>query len=136
MLSLVTIDDAVDQIRGDRIADASWLATWIPIVSAAVAGWLKDSWRLYVPELGIDGKPIEDSNGDPIPSEDSNGFVLQPAVRGAVLMELANAYQNREGGGNNDMPEGGRSINGQGYGYTLTRASTAMLASLRKSTVA
>ena len=55
MLELVTIDDARQQLRLDEIdsnggADDAWLALAIPGVSEAVRSWLKDDWRLYLPE--------------------------------------------------------------------------------------
>jgi hypothetical protein len=136
MLELVSTAEALDQIRGDSVADASWLATWIPAVSEAVANWLKESWRLYVPELDSSGSPVLDSSGHPIPSEDSSGLIVRPVVKAAVLIELASQYRFREGEGDNDMLANNRANAGLGYGYMLNRASTSLLASLRKSTIA
>jgi hypothetical protein len=130
MLELVSTAEALAQIRGDADADGPWLAIWLPIVSEAVANWLKESWRLYVPQLDSSGEIAVDSSGHPIPSEDSSGLVVRPVVRGAVLLELASAYRFREGEGDNAVPADA------GHGYALTRAATAMLAPLRKSTIA
>lgn len=133
MLNLVTLAEARAQLRiaaDDGGADDTWLNLWIPIVSQAVASWLKDEWRLYMPILDSNGDPEVDSSGDWIPEEDSNGFVVNPAVRGAVLVELASQFRFREGDGDNAVPADA------GYGYVLCRAATALLAPLRKTTVA
>jgi hypothetical protein len=77
MTDLVTIDEARQHLRLDSDsnggADDLWLATFIPAVSEAVANWLKDPWRLYLPELDSDGEPMLDSAGDQIPAVDSAG---------------------------------------------------------------
>ena len=136
MLELVTIDDARQQLRLDEIdsnggADDAWLALAIPGVSEAVRSWLKDDWRLYLPERDTDGAVITDTDGDPIPAEDSNGNpITHPTVRLAVLLELASQFRYREGEGENVVPADA------GHGYTLSKGATAMLAGLRKPTVA
>lgn len=124
-MELVTVDEAAQQLRLDDDAHDDWLAIWIPAVSAAVASWLKDEWRLYIPETDSDGETVYDSDGDPVPSE-----TVQPAVKGAVLIELASQFRFREGQGDNVVPSH------EGHGYTLSKAATAMLAGLRKPTVA
>lgn len=136
MLELVTIDDARQQLRLDEIdsnggADDAWLALAIPGVSEAVRSWLKDDWRLYLPERDTAGAVITDTDGDPIPAEDSNGNpITHPAVRLAVLLELASQFRYREGEGENVVPADA------GHGYTLSKGATAILAGLRKPTVA
>ena len=136
MLELVTIDDARQQLRLDEIdsnggADDAWLALAIPGVSEAVRSWLKDDWRLYLPERDTAGAVITDTDGDPIPAEDSNGNpITHPTVRLAVLLELASQFRYREGEGENVVPADA------GHGYTLSKGATAMLAGLRKPTVA
>lgn len=136
MLELVTIDDARQQLRLDEIdsnggADDAWLALAIPGVSEAVRSWLKDDWRLYLPERDTDGAVITDTDGDPIPAEDSNGNpITHPTVRLAVLLELASQFRYREGEGENVVPADA------GHGYTLSKGATAILAGLRKPTVA
>lgn len=136
MLELVTIDDARQQLRLDEIdsnggADDAWLALAIPGVSEAVRSWLKDDWRLYLPERDTAGAVITDTDGDPIPSEDSNGNpITHPTVRLAVLLELASQFRYREGEGENVVPADA------GHGYTLSKGATAILAGLRKPTVA
>lgn len=131
MLDLVTAAEAKSHLRIDSTADDVWLAIFIPAISEAVALWLKDSWRLYEPELDAGGDPILDSAGDPIPSEDSNGLVVRWVVKAAVLIELGNVYRFREGEGtDNAVPDAA------GHGYVLNKASTALLAPLRKSTLA
>ena len=136
MLDLVTLQDAYDHLRIDAdtsgSADDGWLAIFIPAISQAVALWLKDDWRLYVPELDSDGEVVVNSDGDPIPELDSAGEpTAKPVVRAAVLIELASQYRYREGEGKDNVmtPDAG-------YGYVLNKASTNLLTSLRRPTVA
>jgi hypothetical protein len=129
-LELVTVEEALAQIRGDEDADGDWLATWIPIVSAAVLTWLKDEWRLYVADRDSDGDIVRDSNGDPIAAEEDGALLVHPAVKGAVLVELASQFRWREGEGDNRVDQQ------EGHGYVLSKTATALLAGLRKSTVA
>lgn len=129
-LELVTSAEAIQHLRLDQTADLPWLAIFIPAISEAVASWLKDEWRLYVPEMDSGGIVV-DSSGDPVPFVDSNGYTVRPIVKAALLIELGSVYRYREGEGkDNVVPDAA------GYGYTLNKASTAMLAGLRKSTVA
>jgi hypothetical protein len=131
-LELVTIAEAKAQLRIDDSADDAWLGIFIPAVSQAIALWLKDVWRLYVVETDADGNVIEDSSGTPIPVEDSNGPVVNPVVKGAVLIELASQTRFREGDGENRM----ESLGAAAHGYILSRGATALLSGLRKPTVA
>jgi hypothetical protein len=94
--------------------------------------WLKDSWRLYDPELDSDDEVVVDSDGTPVPALDSDGNPTPRwAVKAACLIELAAQYRYREGEGKDNAvtPDAG-------YGYVLNKASTALLTPLRKSTVA
>jgi len=136
MLELVTLDEARQQIRSDGDSDGAdddlWLDIAIKAASAAVAGWLKDRWRLYQPELDSEGKPVLDSDGVPVLETDSNGdFIVAPVVRLAVLVEVSSQYRFREGEGKDNVvtPDAG-------HGYVLNKASTALLAHLRKTPVA
>ena len=132
MNNLVTLDEARDHLRLDEGPDDTWLATWIPVVSEAVALWLKDEWRLYQPEVGSDGEPVLDSDGRPVVVLDSYGEpVVRWAVKAACLVELASQYRFREGEGkDNVMPADA------GHGYVLNKASTSLLTPLRRPTVA
>jgi hypothetical protein len=129
MPDLITTDEARAHLRLDADtsggADDAWLAIFIPAVSSAVLLWLKDEWRAYVPQLDSAGDVLLDTYGDPIASE-----VVQPVVRCAVVVELATHYRFREGEGKDNVvtPDAG-------HGYVLNKASTALLAPLRKSTV-
>lgn len=123
-LDLVTTEEAKAQLRIDDDAHDTWLALMIEAVSRAVLSWLKDEWRLYLPELDSDGEAILDSEDEPVPSEEVN-----PAVKGAILIELASQFRFREGDGDNQVPSQ------DGHGYTLSRGATSMLAGLRKPTV-
>lgn len=136
MLELVTLQQAYAQLQIDHDSDGSphdaWLTDAIQDISDAVALWLKDAWRLYVPAVDSNGNVVLDSNGDPTPLTDSAGEpVVRPAVRRAVLLELGSQFRFREGDGVENVvtPDAG-------YGYTLNKASTAMLAPLRKPTIA
>lgn len=124
-MELVTADEAAAQLRLDDDAADDWLAIWIPAVSEAVRSWLKDDWRLYVPERDSDGEIVLDSDDEPVPTDE-----VHPTVKGAVLLELASQMRYREGEGENRMQAH------EGHGYTLSRGATAMLSSLRKPTVA
>lgn len=132
---LVTIAEARAHLRLDWEEDSDegtgpddvWLAIWIPAVSEAVSMWVKEAARLYVPLRDSAGNIVVDSSGEPVPEEP---LVPRPLVKGAVLLELE--YQNRFRGG-----EGKDSVvpPDAGHGYVLNKASTAMLAPLRRSTV-
>lgn len=128
MAELVTLADARNHLRLDTgTADDAWLAIFIPAISEAVLNWLKDEWRAYVPEEDSNGI-VEDSNGDPVPAIP---LTAKWSVQAAVLLELGNVYRNREGEGkDNVVPDAA------GWGYVLNKASTALLAPLRKTTVA
>lgn len=135
MLELVTKEDAREQLRLDSVAgvgpDDAWLALAIPGVSSAVSGWLKDAWRLYQPELDSTGAAVLDSDGDPVPAEDSNGDpIVHPTVRLAVLVELDRQYRFRDGAAEGNVPADA------GYGYTLGAGATSLLTPLRRPTVA
>jgi hypothetical protein len=136
MPSLVTLNQAYAQLRIDYDSNGSdqddWLVDAIEDVSDAVALWLKDQWRLYVVELDSNGDVFLDSNGYPVIELDSNGEpIVRPAVRRAVLLELASQFRFREGEGKDNVvtPDAG-------HGYVLNKASTAILAPLRRSTLA
>jgi hypothetical protein len=138
MLELVTKADARAQLRLDDVGSAggpddAWLDIFIPAVSEAVRSWLKVDARLYVPLRDSAGDIMRDSAGDPIPQEDSNGPVVNPSVRAAVLIELAYQFRFREGEGEHTAT--GDLYSGR-YGYTLSRGATAILSGIRKSTVA
>ena len=131
MDDLVTIAEARDHLRLDADsaggADDGWLMIFIPAISQAVALWLKEEWRLYVPEVDSGG-PVLDSAGDPVPAEP---LVVKPVVKAAILLELASVYRYREGEGvDNVVPDAA------GWGYVLNKTSTALLAGLRKPTAA
>lgn len=133
MLELVSFEDAKHHLRIDDDDDShdEWLALFVPAVSEAVASWLKDRWRLYLPARDSDGEVVLDSDEIPVPAEDSNGDpIVHPIVRAAVLIELASQFRFREGEGDNRVEAH------EGHGYTLSKTATALLSGLRKSTVA
>lgn len=136
MLELVTKADARAQLWLDDVGSAggpddAWLDIFIPAVSEAVRSWLKVDARLYVPLRDSAGDIVRDSAGDPIPQEDSNGPVVNPSVRAAVLIELASQFRFREGEGKDNVVPADA-----GHGYILSKAATAILSGIRKSTVA
>lgn len=123
-MNLVTLQEAEAHLRLDNDAETSWLSVFIPVVSGAVAAWLKDSSRLYVPS------GLEDSQGNPIPAEDSEGTkFVDPVVKGAVLIELAQQFRFRDGSGAAAVPSH------WGHGYVLGAGATSMLSGLRRGTV-
>lgn len=129
MADLVTLAEARAQLRLDDFdssggPDDLWLSIWIPACSEAVLSWLKQDWRAYVPFRDSSGDLIMDSSGDPEVSD-----VVRPQVKGAVLLELSSQFRFREGEGDNMVPSH------EGHGYVLTKAATAILTSLRRSTV-
>lgn len=120
---LVSMEMARNHLRVDGSDDDEWIGVMLPAVSNAVLLWLKDPARAYV--------MAEDSNGDQVPEVDSSGDpVPLPAVQAAVLIELASQYRFRDGQGADRMPDA------SGHGYVLCAGATAMLAALRKPTVA
>lgn len=131
MLEFVTPESAREQLRIDSGADDSWLAIWIPAVSASIAAWLKQEWRLYMLQRDAAGELIRDTAGLPMPVMGDDGEpVLHPSVVAATLLELASQYRYREGEGDNTV------LADAGHGYVLSRAATAQLAPLRRTTVA
>lgn len=123
-MALVSIEEARSHLQVDTLAHDPWLRTWIAAVESAVFSWLKDSWRAYEPS------GLEDSQGDPIPLEDSNGLVVRPMVKAAVLVELAQQFRFRDGSGAANVPSH------WGHGYVLGIGATSLLAGVRKGTVA
>jgi len=131
MINLVTTDEARIHLRADT-ADYPWLTIFIPAISEAVFSWLKEEWRAYVLERTADGSVIFDSNGDGIPVIDSNGdMIVSPLVKAAVLVELAGTFQFRAGEGTDTVVPADA-----GHGYILGKGATALLAGVRKSTLA
>lgn len=130
MLELVAIEDAREQLRLDSADNDPWLEIAIPAISESVRLWLKEDWRLYVPARDSAGGVIVDNAGDPVPAEDSDGPIVHPTVRLAVLVELSSQFRFREGEGDNAVPADA------GHGYVLNKASTSLLTPLRRPTVA
>lgn len=130
MADLVTLEQARTHLRTDTDADDAWLEMMIPAISGAVFSWLKEDWRAYVPATDANGEVIVDSNGDPIPFDDSNGFTVKPLVMAAVLVELGQQYRFRDGSDAAAVPSH------WGHGYVLGAGATSLLAGTRKSTVA
>lgn len=137
MTELVTLAEARAHLRlddpdTDGGPDDLWLQTFIPAVSEVVLGWLKDSWRAYVPELDTDGEPVLDTDGDPVIALDTDDNPTPKwSVRAAVLVELASQFRFREGEGKDNVVP-----SADGHGYTLNKVSTALLTPLRRPTVA
>src|SRR6478609_6043941 len=100
MAELVTLDEVKSQLMMDNDAADGWITLMIQAISGAVMTWLKEEWRAYVVLLGADGKPVLDSNGDPIVSLDSNGDpIVKPVVKAATLVEIASQFRFRDGDG-------------------------------------
>ena len=134
MIELVTIEEArahlrIDDVDSDGSPDDLWLSIFIPAISEAVANWLKDEWRLYVAEVDSGGVVV-DASGDPVPALP---LAARPVVKAATLIELSYQFRYREGEGDHTATG---DLYGGRYGYTLGKGATALLSSLRKSTVA
>lgn len=130
---LVTLAEARAHLRLDfeedsgegTGADDPWLDVFIPAISQAVSLWVRDDARLYVPATDSSGAVLYDSSLEPVPAVP---LVVRPVVKAAVLLELSSVYRFREGEGkDNTMPVGD--------GYVLNKASTSLLAPLRRPTV-
>ena len=131
MIELVTIEEArahlrIDDVYSDGSPDDLWLSIFMPAISEAVANWLKDEWRLYVAEVDSGGVVV-DSSGDPVPALP---LAARPVVKAATLIELERQFRFRGGESEADVQSH------EGHGYTLGKGATALLSSLRKSTVA
>lgn len=131
MIELVTIEEArahlrIDDVDSDGSPDDLWLSIFMPAISEAVANWLKDEWRLYVAEVDSGGVVV-DASGDPVPALP---LAARPVVKAATLIELERQFRFR--GGESEADVGSH----EGHGYTLGKGATALLSSLRKSTVA
>ena len=131
MIELVTIEEArahlrIDDVDSDGSPDDLWLNIFMPAISEAVANWLKDEWRLYVAEVDSGGVVV-DASGDPVPAIP---LTPRPVVKAATLIELERQYRFRGGESEADVQSH------EGHGYTLGKGATALLSSLRKSTVA
>lgn len=131
MIELVTIEEArahlrIDDVDSDGSPDDLWLSIFMPAISEAVANWLKDEWRLYVAEVDSGGVVV-DSSGDPVPALP---LAARPVVKAATLIELERQFRFRGGESEADVQSH------EGHGYTLGKGATALLSSLRKSTVA
>lgn len=122
-MALVSIEEARSHLQVDTLAHDPWLSTWIPAVEAAVFSWLKQSWRAYEPS------GVMDSQGEPIPLEDSDGPVVRPMVKAAVLVELAQQFRFRDGSDAANVPSH------WGHGHVLGIGATSLLAGVRKGTV-
>jgi len=131
VIELVTIEEArahlrIDDVDSDGSPDDLWLSIFMPAISEAVANWLKDEWRLYVAEVDSGGVVV-DSSGDPVPALP---LAARPVVKAATLIELERQFRFRGGESEADVQSH------EGHGYTLGKGATALLSSLRKSTVA
>lgn len=132
MIEYVTLTEASDHLRRDTSDDDNDLALKILGASAAVRNYLKQDWRAYVPAVDANGDVVVDSNGDPVPDEDSNGKIVRPEVKVAVLQMIGEMYKYREGEQTGRIDAGRTSLY---YGY-LPVAVIALLYPLRKPAVA
>lgn len=108
---LVSLAEAKDHLYIDGNDHDAWLTLMIEAVGDAVSLWVKDDSRLYV-----------DPGALPL--------VARPAVKAAILTELASKFRFREGESDNAVESH------EGHGYVLSRGATAYLVPLRKPTVA
>lgn len=131
MVDYVTVAEARDHLMVDTLAHDSWLTMMIPAISGAVLSWIKDPWRAYSLETDENGDVIYDSSGDGIPIEDSSGPVVNPVVKAATLVELAQQFRFRDGADATSAHVPSH----WGHGYVLGIGATSLLSGIRKSTV-
>lgn len=129
-MDLVTLQEAQQHIRIDTEADTPWLNIMIPGISEAVKSWLKDPWRPYEVARDELGAVIVDAAGAPVLVMVDDKPVVRPAVKSAVLVELAQQYRFRDGSGAAAAPAH------WGHGHVLGAGATSLLSGLRKGTVA
>lgn len=127
--NLIEYEDARNHLRIDQDDDDAWLELWIPVVSEAIAAWLKDPYRLYEWQADSDGNTLRDENGNPMILRDTSGKpIIRRLVRGAALVELASQYAHREGDGKTQHQLGH-------WDYSLCVGATNLLTGIRKTTV-
>lgn len=115
---MISVNEAKLHCRVDNSDEDSWFSALIDAVSQAVIFWVGDEKRVYELE--------ENSDGELVPIEDTDGiYLVKPIVKAAVMLEVARQYQNREGA-QNEIPES------WGHGYTLGIGATQLLTPIRK----
>jgi len=131
MRDLVTYEEAAAHLRLDDRSTDPWLEAFIPAISEAVAMWIKDSDRLYEPLRDSDGDVVLDSDDEVVFAVDvDDNPIIRRIVRVAVLIEIERQNRFRGGESDADVPSF------EGHGYVLGKGATALLAPLRKTTVA
>ena len=108
-MSLITIQEAKEQLHIDDNAHDTWLSIVIPAIENAIVLWVGEETRLYQ----------DDAMMDP-----------QETARLALLVELAYQFRYREGASEMDMTDWFTT------GYVLNMSSTALLTPLRKPRIA
>lgn len=129
-MALVTLQEAKDHLMVDNSAGDAWLTLAIEGVSDAVLRWLKEDWRAYQLLQDESGSIVTESDGTPVVIEDSSGPLVKPVVKMAALVEVAVQFRFRDGKDAPAVPSH------WGHGFVLSTGATALLAALRKTTVA
>jgi len=84
-LAFITLEEAKQYSRIQHTALDATIIDLIEAASMAVKGYLKSTspWAM---ELDDDGNEVEDSSGDTVPLQDSNGYIVRPQVKMATRM--------------------------------------------------
>lgn len=92
-MALITVDQAIAQIRGGDEVDEDEMQEVVDAASAMVVNYLNGA-SAYVPELDSAGDPVVDSNDDPVYTD-----VVRPEVQHATKMLVGYLWRNRDEGG-------------------------------------
>lgn len=125
-MMLVTLAEARAHLRSDTDADDSDLLLKIEAASEAVMSYLGEGGA----------SAFTDSGGDLY--EDSSGVAINvpSRVKNATLITTAYLYNERDGASQGGVDaQGGQRVAAWGYGFTLPRAATMLLYSMRSPVV-
>lgn len=89
-MSLITVEQALKEIRGADEVDEDELTETIEEASAAVVAYLKSA-SPYLPETDSNGDEVLDSNGDVVYTTN-----VRPQVRRAVKTLVSIMFRNRD----------------------------------------
>ena len=122
-MALITVEQALAQIRGGDEVDEDELQEMVDAASAMVVNYLKSA-SPYVAELDSAGDPLLDTNEEVIYTDD-----VRPEVQHATKMLVGYLWRNRDEGGEDTF----RPLFERGY---LPMPVTAILYPLRDPALA
>lgn len=97
-LAYVTLEEAKWHLRVSDTLHDSHIEILIGSASGAVKSYIKTA-SAYEYERGADDEYLLDSNDEYILDSDSNGNIVKPEVKSAVLLLIGEWFLNREGAG-------------------------------------